>query len=100
MDKKQYQQLMEQIQMPASCEQRILEQIQQQDAFEPHHHRFSWQKKLGIAVAAAVCISVVSVFSAAAAQNRSLLELLFPQTETTSVSEQLIATARKSTART
>ena len=92
MDKKQYQQLMEQIQMPASCEQRILEQIQQQDAFEPRHHRFSWQKKLGIAVAAAVCISVVSVFSAAAAQNRSLLELLFPQTETTSVSEQLIAT--------
>lgn len=78
--------------MPASCEQRILEQIQQQDAFEPRHHRFSWQKKLGIAVAAAVCISVVSVFSAAAAQNRSLLELLFPQTETTSVSEQLIAT--------
>lgn len=77
--------------MPASCEQRILEQIQQQDAFEPRR-RFSWQKKLGIAVAAAVCISVVSVFSAAAAQNRSLLELLFPQTAATSVSEQLIAT--------
>ena len=35
---------------------------------------------------------VIVSFSAAAAQNRSLLELLFPQTETTSVSEQLIAT--------
>ena len=91
MDKRQYKQLMEQIQMSDACEQRILNAVHQTKIPQLKKH-ITWRKRAGIALAAAACVAVVSVFSVAAAQNTSLLEKLFPWAESVDVPETAVFT--------
>ena len=91
MDKRQYKQLMEQIQMSDACEQRILNAVHQTKMPQLKKH-ITWRKRAGIALAAAACVAVVSVFSVAAAQNTSLLEKLFPWAESVDVPETAVFT--------
>ena len=91
MDKRQYKQLMEQIQMSDACEQRILNAVHQTKMPQLKKH-ITRRKRAGIALAAAACVAVVSVFSVAAAQNTSLLEKLFPWAESVDVPETAVFT--------
>lgn len=90
MDKQQYKRVMEQIQMPESCEKRILETVQTKKAPTTGKLRFSWKKKTLVAVAVAMCVGVVSVFSVAAVQNINLMQLLFPEAEEITVSDTAV----------
>lgn len=66
MNSKQYKQVMQQIQMPASCEQSILNQIHAPSQPKTVHHskRHGW-----IAAAAAACIAITSVVTVSAARD-------------------------------
>lgn len=91
MDKRQYKRVMEQIQMSDTCEQRILDAVHRQE-MPKRKKTITLRKKAGIAVAAAACVAAVSVFSVAAAQNTSLLEMLFPWAESVDTPETAVFT--------
>ena len=91
MDKRQYKRVMEQIQMSDACEQRILDAVHNSEMPKPKKH-ITLRKKAGIAIAAAACVAVVSVFSVTAAQNNNLLEKLFPWAESVDVPETAVFT--------
>ena len=91
MDKRQYKRVMEQIQMSDACEQRILDAVHRQE-MPKRKKTITLRKRAGIAVAAAACVAAVSVFSVAAAQNTSLLEMLFPWAESVDTPETAVFT--------
>ncbi len=74
MNSKQYKQVMQQIQMPASCEQSILNQIHAPSQPKTVHHskRHGW-----IAAAAAACIAITSVVTVSAARDSNWFGLFF-----------------------
>ena len=91
MDKRQYKQLMEQIQMSDACEQRILNAVHQTKMPQLKKH-ITWRKRAGIALAAAACVAGVSGFSVAAALNTRLREKLFPWADSVDVPDTAVCT--------
>jgi len=91
MEKQKLQHIMNQIQMSDICEQQIISAVQQKDmqpnqTSAPRH----WKRRILGITAAVLGISAISMYTVAAVQDKTILELLFPDTETIEVAETAV----------
>lgn len=76
MNKERYKQVMNRIQMPEHCEQRILQQIESNS--KPVLHRRTWKRNVTAGIAVAACVSVIGMVSVSAIQGTNWIHQLFP----------------------
>lgn len=76
MNKERYKQVMDRIQMPEQCEQKILQQIEKDS--KPVSHRRTWKRNVTAMVAVAACMSVIGMVTVSATQGTNWIRQLFP----------------------
>lgn len=79
MNKEHYKQIMEHIQMPDACEQKILKQVEaaESDTITVPRRR-TWKRNVCSGIAVAACIGVAGMATVSATQGTDWIQALFP----------------------